>query len=40
MSIRKWYYTTILNIIFLLVASFLLFRFFKTGGLKMMRGMG
>ena len=32
-------YTTILNIMFLLVAGFLLFRFFKTGGLKMLRGM-
>jgi uncharacterized membrane protein YraQ (UPF0718 family) len=32
-------YTTILNIIFLLVAGFLMHRFVKTGGMKMMGGM-
>ncbi len=37
----QWNYTTVLNIIFLLVAAALLVRFFRTGGgpmLKMMDG--
>jgi hypothetical protein len=37
----QWNYTTVLNIIFLLLAAALLLRFFRTGGpamLKMMNG--
>ena len=36
----QWNYTTILNIIFLLVAAALLVRFFRTGGPAMLRMMG
>jgi uncharacterized membrane protein YraQ (UPF0718 family) len=36
----QWNYTTVLNIIFLLVAVALLVRFFRTGGPAMMRMMG
>jgi hypothetical protein len=36
----QWNYTTILNIIFLLLAGALLVRFFRTGGPAMMRMMG
>jgi hypothetical protein len=36
----QWNYTTVLNIIFLLVAAALLVRFFRTGGPAMMRMMG
>ena len=32
-------YTTVLNIIFLMVAGFLVIRFLKTGGLKMLAHM-
>lgn len=35
-----WNYTTILNIIALLVAAGLLYRFFRTGGLPMLKMMG
>jgi uncharacterized protein len=35
-----WNYTTILNIIFLLIAAALLVRFFRTGGAPMLRMMG
>ena len=35
----QWNYTTILNIIFLLITSALLFRFFRTGGRKMLQMM-
>jgi uncharacterized protein len=35
-----WNYTTILNIIFLLLAAGLLYRFFRTGGTKMLKMMG
>ena len=35
-----WNYTTILNIIFLTVAGCLLWRFFKTGGVAMLKMMG
>jgi uncharacterized protein len=33
-------YTTVLNIAFLVIASLLLWRFFRTGGVSMLRGMG
>jgi uncharacterized protein len=36
----KWNYTTILNIIFLLLAAVLLWRFFTTGGRDMLATMG
>jgi uncharacterized membrane protein YraQ (UPF0718 family) len=36
----KWNYTTWLNIVFLLLAAVLLVRFFRTGGMAMMRMMG
>ena len=36
----QWNYTTVLNIIFLLIAAALLVRFFRTGGPAMMRMMG
>jgi uncharacterized membrane protein YraQ (UPF0718 family) len=36
----QWNYTTVLNIIFLLLAAALLVRFFRTGGPAMMRMMG
>jgi len=32
-------YTTILNIVFLVIAAFLVIRFWKTGGEEMMRMM-
>ena len=35
-----WNYTTVLNIIFLLIAAAMLVRFFRTGGLAMLRMMG
>jgi uncharacterized membrane protein YraQ (UPF0718 family) len=35
-----WSYTTILNIVFLLVAAALLLRFFRTGGSPMLKMMG
>ena len=35
-----WNYTTILNIIFLLLAAALLVRFFRTGGGPMLKMMG
>jgi uncharacterized membrane protein YraQ (UPF0718 family) len=35
-----WNYTTVLNIIFLLVAVTLLVRFFRSGGGPMLKGMG
>jgi uncharacterized membrane protein YraQ (UPF0718 family) len=35
-----WNYTTILNIIFLLVAAALLVRFFRSGGAPMLKAMG
>ncbi|MEV0411432.1 permease [Streptomyces sp. NPDC050448] len=35
-----WNYTTWLNIVFLLLAAALLWRFFRTGGLSMLRMMG
>ena len=36
----QWNYTTVLNIIFLLVAAALLVRFFRTGGPQMLKMMG
>jgi uncharacterized protein len=36
----SWNYTTILNIVFLLLALALLVRFFRTGGLSMLKTMG
>jgi uncharacterized membrane protein YraQ (UPF0718 family) len=39
-SAITWNYTTILNIIFLLVASVLVYRFVRTGGIPMLRMMG
>jgi uncharacterized protein len=36
----QWNYTTILNIIFLLLAAALLARFFRTGGAAMLKTMG
>jgi uncharacterized membrane protein YraQ (UPF0718 family) len=36
----QWNYTTILNIIFLLLAAALLIRFFRTGGVPMLKMMG
>jgi uncharacterized membrane protein YraQ (UPF0718 family) len=35
-----WNYTTVLNIIFLLLAAVLIVRFFRSGGLRMLRMMG
>ena len=35
-----WNYTTVLNIIFLLLAAALLIRFFRTGGMAMLKMMG
>jgi uncharacterized protein len=35
-----WNYTTVLNIIFLLLAVALLIRFFRSGGARMLRSMG
>ena len=35
----RWNYTTVLNIIFLAIAVLLLWRFLRTGGLKMLRMM-
>jgi len=35
-----WNYTTWLNIIFLLLAAALIFRFVRTGGIPMLRMMG
>ena len=39
-SAITWNYTTILNIIFILMASVLVFRFVRTGGIPMLRMMG
>jgi uncharacterized membrane protein YraQ (UPF0718 family) len=39
MAIR-WDYTTVLNIVFLLVATMLVFRFVRTGGMSMLKMMG
>src|ERR1700728_583663 len=36
----QWNYTTVLNIIFLLLAAALLVRFFRSGGVPMLRMMG
>jgi uncharacterized membrane protein YraQ (UPF0718 family) len=36
----SWDYTTILNIIFMLLAAVLLWRFFRTGGRQMLKMMG
>jgi uncharacterized membrane protein YraQ (UPF0718 family) len=36
----QWNYTTVLNIIFLLIAAALLYRFVRTGGMSMLRMMG
>jgi uncharacterized protein len=36
----SWNYTTVLNIIFLLLAGALIARFFRSGGLQMLRMMG
>ena len=36
----QWNYTTVLNIIFLLVAAALLVRFFRSGGAPMLKMMG
>ena len=36
----QWNYTTVLNIVFLVLAGALLFRFVRTGGLQMLRMMG
>ena len=36
----EWNYTTYLNIIFLIVAAALLVRFFRSGGVSMLRMMG
>jgi uncharacterized protein len=36
----QWNYTTVLNIIFLLVAAALCYRFVRTGGIPMLRMMG
>jgi uncharacterized membrane protein YraQ (UPF0718 family) len=35
-----WNYTTILNIIFLLLAAVLVWRFYRTGGAAMLKMMG
>ena len=35
----QWNYTTILNIIFLILAAMLIIRFFRTGGTKMLKMM-
>jgi hypothetical protein len=35
-----WNYTTVLNIVFLVVAAALVYRFVRTGGLPMLRMMG
>jgi uncharacterized protein len=35
----QWNYTTVLNITFLMLATMLLVRFFRTGGVKMLRMM-
>jgi hypothetical protein len=36
----RWNYTTVLNIIFLILAAFLVIRFLRTGGPEMLRMMG
>ena len=36
----SWDYTTWLNIVFLILAAALIIRFFRTGGLAMLRLMG
>jgi uncharacterized protein len=36
----QWNYTTVLNIIFLLAAAALCYRFVRTGGIPMLRMMG
>jgi hypothetical protein len=39
MASVRWNYTTVLNILFLLLAAVLLWRFVRTGGLPMLRMM-
>jgi uncharacterized membrane protein YraQ (UPF0718 family) len=36
----QWNYTTVLNIIFLLLAAVLCYRFVRTGGIAMLKMMG
>jgi uncharacterized protein len=36
----RWNYTTVLNILFLVIAAFLVIRFLRTGGPQMLRMMG
>ena len=36
----QWNYTTVLNIVFLLLAGALLYRFVRTGGMVMLKMMG
>ena len=36
----QWNYTTILNILFLVLAAILVIRFIRTGGVSMLRMMG
>jgi hypothetical protein len=36
----QWNYTTVLNIVALLVATGLIYRFVRTGGMPMLRMMG
>jgi uncharacterized membrane protein YraQ (UPF0718 family) len=36
----QWNYTTVLNIVFLILAGALLVRFVRTGGMQMLRVMG
>jgi hypothetical protein len=36
----QWNYTTVLNIVFLILAGALLVRFVRTGGMSMLRMMG
>jgi hypothetical protein len=36
----QWDYTTVLNIIFLILAAGLVYRFIRTGGMQMLKMMG
>jgi len=36
----SWNYTSVLNIVFLAIAAVLVWRFFSTGGVEMVRMMG
>ena len=36
----QWNYTTVLNIIFLILAAALCYRFIRTGGIAMLKMMG